>query len=56
MRIISKMLDEMDKFPEMENFYIVMDNTPIHRPEDDIDGMIERTYSYCTAITVALRL
>jgi transposase len=42
MRFISKMLNEMDKFPEMENFYIIMDNAPIHKPEDDIDGMIER--------------
>lgn len=27
---ISKTLDEMDKFPEMANFYVVMDNAPIH--------------------------
>jgi hypothetical protein len=42
MRFISKMLNEMDKFSEMENFYIIMDNASIHKPEDDIDGIIER--------------
>jgi hypothetical protein len=41
MRFISKMLNEMDKFPEMENFYVIVDNAPIHKSEDDIDGMIE---------------
>lgn len=30
----------MDKFPEMLNFYIVMDNTPIHAPA--VDEMIKR--------------
>jgi transposase len=42
MRFISKMFDEMDKLPGIENFYIIMDGAPIHRPEDYIDGMIER--------------
>ncbi|KAI8322007.1 hypothetical protein EDC96DRAFT_248649 [Choanephora cucurbitarum] len=30
----------MDKFPEIENFYIVMDNTPIHT-SDNIKNLIE---------------
>lgn len=34
MRFISKMLD---KFPEMENFYIIMDNAPFRRQKDDMD-------------------
>jgi hypothetical protein len=40
MRFISKTLDEMDKFPEMKGFYIVMDNAPIHTSQD-ITTMIE---------------
>lgn len=40
MRFISKTLDEMDKFPEMNNFYIMMDNAPIHTSQD-ITNMIE---------------
>lgn len=39
-RFISKTLDEMDKFPEMKNFYIVMDNAPIHT-SDSIKNLIE---------------
>jgi hypothetical protein len=42
LRFISKMLDEMEKFPEMENFYTIKDSAPTHRPEDNIDGKIER--------------
>lgn len=40
MRFVSKTLDEMDKFPEMTNFYIVMDNAPIHTSHE-ITRMIE---------------
>ncbi|KAG1203139.1 hypothetical protein G6F70_001627 [Rhizopus microsporus] len=39
-RFISKTLNEMDKFPEMKNFYIVMDNAPIHT-SDSIKNLIE---------------
>lgn len=42
MRLVFEMLDEMDKFPEMESFYIIMDNATIHRLGDGIDGTIER--------------
>ncbi|KAG2192435.1 hypothetical protein INT46_000767 [Mucor plumbeus] len=41
MRFISKIMDEMDKYSEMDNFYIVMDNSPIHTHKD-IDKMIVR--------------
>ncbi|KAG0741530.1 hypothetical protein G6F29_010666 [Rhizopus arrhizus] len=37
---ISKTLDEMNKFPEKRNFYIVMDNAPIHTSQD-ITNLIE---------------
>ncbi|GAA5811717.1 hypothetical protein MFLAVUS_005158 [Mucor flavus] len=40
MRFISKTLDEMDKFPEMRNFYIIMDNAQIHT-SDIITSLIE---------------
>lgn len=40
MRPNSKTLDEMDKFPEMRNFYIVMDNVPIYTSQD-ITNLIE---------------
>ncbi|CEJ03240.1 hypothetical protein RMCBS344292_17228 [Rhizopus microsporus] len=40
MRFIAQTLDEMDKFPEMKGFYIVMDNAPIHTSQD-ITTMIE---------------
>ncbi|KAG1441279.1 hypothetical protein G6F56_011556 [Rhizopus delemar] len=40
LRFISKALDEMDKFPDMKNFYIVMNNVPIHTSKD-ITIMIE---------------
>ncbi|KAG2215958.1 hypothetical protein INT45_010102 [Circinella minor] len=40
MKFISKTLDEMDKFPEMSNYYIIMDNVPIHTSHD-ITRMIE---------------
>lgn len=36
----SNTLDEMDKFPEMKGFYIVMDNAPIHTSQD-ITTMVE---------------
>lgn len=39
-RFISKTLDEMDRFSEMNNFYINMDNAPIHTSQD-ITNMIE---------------
>ncbi|KAI9268787.1 hypothetical protein BY458DRAFT_556094 [Sporodiniella umbellata] len=56
MRFVSKVLDEMDKCPETENFYIYIDNAPIHKLEDDTDGVTERAYFYYNARTVALRL
>ncbi|KAG1455878.1 hypothetical protein G6F46_004385 [Rhizopus delemar] len=37
---ISKNLDEMDKFPELRNFYVVMNNALIHISED-ITQLIE---------------
>ncbi|KAG1139223.1 hypothetical protein G6F38_009988 [Rhizopus arrhizus] len=40
MRFVAKTLDEMDKFPEMKGFYIVMDNALIHTSQD-ITTMIE---------------
>ena len=40
MKSISKTLDEMNKFPEKRNFYIVMDNAPIHTSQD-ITNLIE---------------
>jgi hypothetical protein len=40
------MLDELDKFPEMSNFYIVMDNAPIHDKEVDELIKIEDIEAY----------
>lgn len=40
MGFIAKTLDEMDKFPEMKDFYLVMDNAPIHTSQD-ITTMVE---------------
>lgn len=40
MKLISKTLDEMDRFPEIRNFYIVMGNAPIHTSQD-ITNLIE---------------
>lgn len=39
---IKKTLDQMDKYPEMKGFYLIMDNSPIHDKKDgEIDRMIE---------------
>jgi hypothetical protein len=41
-RFINLTLDEMDKYPEMKGFYLVMDNSPIHdKKSGEIDKMIE---------------
>lgn len=41
MKLISKTVeDEMDRFPEMRNLYIVMGNAPIHTSQD-ITNLIE---------------
>lgn len=44
MRFISKTLDEMGKFPEMKDFYIVMDNAPIHTSQDITTIIKARSY------------
>lgn len=51
MRFISKTLDDMDKFPEMRNFYIVRDNSLIHTSES-ITSLIE--IRHYTAIDLPL--
>ncbi|KAG1150146.1 hypothetical protein G6F37_011268 [Rhizopus arrhizus] len=44
MNFIQKTMDEMDCIPEMKGYYIVMDNAPIHIP-NEIDTMVtERGY------------
>ncbi|KAG0939761.1 hypothetical protein G6F57_005649 [Rhizopus arrhizus] len=41
-RFMNLTLDEMDKYPEMKGFYLVMDNSPIHdKKSGEIDKMIE---------------
>lgn len=39
---INDILDEMDKYLEMKGFWLIMDNTPIHRlqrlPQDTEEG------------------
>ncbi|KAG1458282.1 hypothetical protein G6F56_006432 [Rhizopus delemar] len=41
-RFINLTLDEMDKYPEMKVFYLIMDNSPIHdKKSGEIDKMIE---------------
>ncbi|EIE79863.1 hypothetical protein RO3G_04568 [Rhizopus delemar RA 99-880] len=39
LRFLEKTMDEMDCFPELKGYYIVMDNAPIHT-SDQIDKMI----------------
>ncbi|KAG2190476.1 hypothetical protein INT47_003004, partial [Mucor saturninus] len=42
LNFIKKTLDQMDKYPEMKGFYLIMDNSPIHDKKDgDIDHIIE---------------
>lgn len=42
LNFIKKTLDQMDKYPEMKGFYLIMDNSPIHNKKDgDIDHIIE---------------
>lgn len=43
-RFLSKMMDEMDRFPEMTNHYIVMDNAPIHGNKEIEEIIEERGY------------
>lgn len=33
-------LDQLDKYPELKGFYLVMDNAPIHNHEEIVDTLI----------------
>lgn len=53
-KFVSKMLDQIDRFPKMRNFYIVMDNAPIHASQD-ITNLIE-TRDYRTTVYICLHI
>jgi transposase len=44
MRFIHKTMIEMDKFPAMKGFYIIMDNAPIHTSNEIEKMIISRGY------------
>ncbi|CEG81748.1 hypothetical protein RMATCC62417_15909 [Rhizopus microsporus] len=39
-------MDEMDQCPHMKGYYLVMNNAPIHKPEDIAKYIISRGYRY----------
>lgn len=46
LRFINGTLDVMDKYPEMRNFYLIMDNAPIHRSQEVTDLVEGRNKGY----------
>ncbi|KAG1202395.1 hypothetical protein G6F70_002293 [Rhizopus microsporus] len=39
-------MDEMDQYPHMKGYYLIMDNAPIHKSEDIAKYIISRGYRY----------
>jgi transposase len=46
LKFISKVLDNMDKIPNMKGFYIVMNNCSIHTGDEVIELITSRGYNY----------
>ena len=44
MSFLSKAMNEMDRFPEMKGYYIVMDNTPIYTSQEISAMVADRGY------------
>lgn len=44
LKFLEKTMDEMDYFPELKGYYIVMDNAPIHTAAQIDEMIVERGY------------